>query len=519
MNGATKVVKVKLNALFERKDQRVIEEAVRTVHTITSRALLLVKAFYLHWHGGALVEAEPLVLDEDFLVKSFTLVQGKRIQFRGANKDPGTSKEKEDPRAEEKRVAQELERFYDNNIAPLSQQFSNGLSLSHTLEYSATALKTAYLNNIAANFTSYVYKLGHHEMRELVRLHHFPEFEEFCKVPRADRSPWLRHINKAVEDILHHRTGAAARCSIPFLSEWVEAHRSCCVPALLSPKHNLDVDMDRRPWLYLRHMVWMMQRLEHVSKGKVHLMSPLVLRRSFIPTHIRIDTTALIHLLMKDKEDVSLLKDWYQAEHGVTLSVTSKAGVCSSYKKLSGKDTTPDEEEEHQKRVWTYLSKLGGYKDKKKVPWAGVRKTGPEGQQEEWRFDYAICTDGYSMSVQVTRRALGLKKRQFLRMKGAGKPAELPSITTRAEVPKWQHLATTDGVVFVGVDPGKNNLVTMADGDRQVLSVTARERQHYVGEIAQGFQGFQGSQGFQGQALGLCDWGSCGQWPGHHHGT
>ena len=38
--------------------------------------------------------------------------------------------------------------------------------------------------------------------------------------------------------------------------------------------------------------------------------------------------------------------------------------------------------------------------------------------------------------------------------------------------------------VFVGVDPGKNNLVTMADGDRQVLSVTARERQHYVGEIA-----------------------------------
>ena len=468
--GDTRCVKVRLNALFERKDQRVIEAAVRDVHCITSRALLLVKAFYLHWHATA-PEPEAQALDEDFLCKAFSLVQGKGFRFRKQRNEA----EQQDARAQEKQLTEQLEEFYNRNIKPFVQSTpGDSLSLSHVLAYSATALETAYRNNISGHFTSYVYKLGHHQMRQLVLSHHFPDVMQFGDLPRAERSRWVRRINAAVEDILHHRSGAAMRCSEDFLCDWVEAHRGECVPGV----PDLDADLYLRPWLYLRYMVRMMQLLETASQGKVRLMSPLVLRRSFIPSHIRIDISALLHLFM-DVDRISTFRDWYRVEYGVDLAVSNKADICSSLKKLAGlANTSPAQEEEHQQRVWLFLTKLGQYGDK--APWAGTRRSGPDGAQERWRFDYAISTDGYSMSVQTTRRPPGLKKRQCRRGRtGARRAAELPSLG--GDVQQWQHLAHQEGVVLVGVDPGKNNLVTMVDGKRNVLTVTAKQKKRYEG--------------------------------------
>ena len=94
----------------------------------------------------------------------------------------------------------------------------------------------------------------------------------------------------------------------------------------------------------------------------------------------------------------------------------------------------------------------------------------PKGAQKRCRTSYVV-----ERIHDTVRTLLQNPSSQLGRLHGNVWPS------LGGDVQQWQHLAHQEGVVLVGVDPGKNNLVTMVDGKRNVLTVTAKQKKRYEG--------------------------------------
>ena len=100
-------------------------------------------------------------------------------------------------------------------------------------------------------------------------------------------------------------------------------------------------DMKVNPWPYLRKMVDISRMLEHdfqdVRAKLRKLYNPLPFHSSFVPNHIRLDTSGISQLLM-DKARIQDFKRLYELEHfGETLQMTNKADMLRSFEKLLGR--------------------------------------------------------------------------------------------------------------------------------------------------------------------------------------
>jgi hypothetical protein len=149
------VEKCKAAQFFVASSLPKIREVVSVVHDITSTATLFIKHFYLNvvyedWLSdvGQAPARDVVKLDAAFIGQVFSLVKKASIQHRGGE-------------AERPAMTDRLTRLYRSTTYFASDFISNGErygkhSLSHTLDYSAQQLETAYTNNIVQHFSAYV---------------------------------------------------------------------------------------------------------------------------------------------------------------------------------------------------------------------------------------------------------------------------------------------------------------------------------------------------------------------------
>lgn len=377
-------------------------------------------------------------------------------------------------------------------------------SLSHVLAYSAEQLSTAYSNNIIAHFACYVRRFVQISLR-LVAIQE-ANVQTFNAIPVVERRSINQQIQWAVADILGWRLGDVRQCTRAAFVDWLDVWQAFLIPQP-RPDASFDDYIEARPFDFLPYMVSVNNLLEAFPNGtaeRVHtrtsLFSPLALRSSFIPTHLTLDTTAILHLFV---DNIDHFKQWYSRKFNEQLpGLESKQDLAAAFSKLARRPVSKLEEAEHASRCWQYagLNMPQGFVEqkrmiKKKTSGAPAAASSSSAKQTKravkqsiaaqtfrdpddyestpLRFQRMVMTDGYCASVLLTTAA-DVKGRVLAPRARRPRPMSILDGDTYST---FAHLVNQDSYNIVACDPGKKRIVTMQDGQGKVIDYTLARRQ------------------------------------------
>ena len=443
-----RIVKRKATGFFKPEDIPIIKETVQDVHSIISNASILVRAFCIDK-----VSNNPLTtrLEVDHQIFSYAcnIVQGDcKPIIRGDIAKPENKT----------KVAlfQELYNIYGKlygDIQPITTKYS----VSHILAYSIENILTAYKNNVVAHFPKYPRKLI---LCDLLN-HKYPKQDakrissiinnHFMYDGSLEGLETMKNVEDYPIDVQHYSNLYVDKQTVKGLPRcW-----------------DLKVD----PWLYLPKMIKINQMMETDYKDlpdKVKkLYNPLPLHSSFVPMHIRLDTSGLAQLLMT-QEKIKDFKNLYEIEHPKeSLNMHSKANMLSSFEKIFGrKENSKEEGGLFATSLWDYMTNLTSCKQYKEL--YTTRKNDPN--NVVWVFDNAVITDGVSMSFQV------IDKSVFGRKTLTGRKKDPLSVDELEEFEEMKPI-TLEGHKVLGCDPGKKDILTITDGQRTITYTKGQRNQ------------------------------------------
>ena len=497
-------------------DQRLvarIHSAVEAVHEMTSTALEFGKLFYLATLDDMIVEnghtfdhrvagrmASVFPIDGGQIEEWMDVVSSRLVGRVGP------------PYAPEKlRRLQRMHDFYDeaSTVGLLPSVKISCSNLSVPKGYAASLLATNYENNVRCHFDQYVKRIVRARLEAMTRIELGVDLE-VVRLSKEARRRLVSDVSAVVNDILEGQEQPSCRAE---LATWMVAWRAEFTPPAPA---NADpfwrfYNQKVHPERWLPYMVWMNRKLE--EEGATDLLSPLPQRSTFVPGHIRLDTTALVDLIVADGEETLVLKTQLEdMDMGGSLSASaSGAGPSSSVSvkyDLPGllvKSKKHPEGQPSKAQLYVNLEKLVSpslVSRVKSAPaqhgsafktsiWRCLTKIGPGNKHAGLDFcgnvfNNMIDTDGHAVSIHyVARHLVGVtrfnggfkilkesqkKQKTVDKAKGATYVTQLSPEERAALLPE-----NCSGTV-VGLDPGKSALATATDGTGKVVRYTAVQR-------------------------------------------
>jgi hypothetical protein len=181
---------------------------------------------------------------------------------------------------------------------------TNGSSAKGAL---ADQLAVNYANNVHCHFDKYVHKFVSLSLKEETFIHHgLDPTDRRARLPQEAKKQLRIDVRKVVTDIL---TSAEEPSCREDLHAWVFEFQETMTPSPPSSppgKYWRFYDQKTNPSRWLPFMVMINRWIEN-RKGIT--LSPLPQRTSFVPSHVRIDTTCLVDLLIQDASDMIRLKE------------------------------------------------------------------------------------------------------------------------------------------------------------------------------------------------------------------
>lgn len=440
------IVKRKATGFFRVEDIATIKQACQDVTLIISEASLLIRTYYLEWFESEITKKgdygnDPLVITKDLLELCCSIVQGiTSPPYRGANK---SDKEKLD---QFHALVNCYKRLYNDKPNHIISKYS----LSHILAYSIDNLLTAYNNNIEQHFVKY------------------PKRFIWCDLVQNgyDAKEAKQFANNITNHIMY---------DIPVHEDVLEESIDLMVYKELFPnktkeEKNHGYNMAINPWLYLFKMVSINRCLEigfpELNTKMTKLFNPLPMHSSFIPMHIRLDTSGLVQLLMT-KELITDFKDDYWFEHKVHLQVSNKADMLSSFEKIFGRKPRDDKEgADFATSIWYYLTHLKTCRQSKELQ--QQRKNG-----KSYTFDNAVITDGISISFQIIETENAGRKT----FNNPKKTKKTESKVTNEFINVADYDKCYEHKKMISDDPGKKDIGMFTDGFNTVRYTKAQRDQ------------------------------------------
>jgi hypothetical protein len=534
--------KLSINQLFRRSDVDTIDRAVRGVHAVVSAATILVKYRFCKLVDSNCSTSSLILHEQDILDAVRAVLSGSRIRkvVEKKNSKDGDGKKSAPVKARRRRVdvngpegvadtvksrrTTDAEKKKNRPTSEPSLEPCTGeedpdivegrqqsiqlwfadymemcadcpehlvdtsglqtLSVSGIFNGHAKTYLSNVVTNIRYNFRGYVCAaLGMVLRSRVATLEGVKRFED---LPTASKKAWKRKFGGAYDDVLYHRHDGDMKCDEK-LRPLVERYRYRLVPILPPGRRTVDDDLGgaTRPFEYLRFMIRITRFLEMTGSKK--LPSPIPLKKSFIPAHYHIDTSSISQLLFDDKRLKGFTNYFRDSVKGgfPLPGLKNKANIGSSLKVQSGgRNITPSDEELYKDALWTYLADFRNRRTKIFNPLLHHKAL----ENGTFRFDHSISTDGYSVSLLVSRRETRGFKRLWVSAARAtnlvGKKIakktskEFPSLTTETRDEINALLGSLPPHRDVGGDPGKRGLLTLVDGHQRVLRYTSAQRSH-----------------------------------------
>jgi hypothetical protein len=382
-----RTVKLKGTNLFSKERWGIVRKAVLKVNLVVIKASMLAKTYYIS-------QDHELALDADFYDLCIKVVTNTSLSFRGTLTPEKESKQD---------IYYSMQTIFQQGFG--AHINLEGMSLSNVFAYVSAHLETMALNNIQFHYPKYL-------------------------------NLYMRKYLETKQTIMKARNHLLYRTECPTeITEWMNEHKPFMIP--LRDETSFEKDIQKRPWLYLSHMVKIVKHVEE-NFPEAKLLSPLIMRKSYIPKHIHLDTNALVQLLMKS-EDIKEYVKWYELQYGAKPNIKTKGDLGSSFKKIFGRDPKDAKEDFlYQQSFWLYLCRFEHPNYKKIIA-------------SDLSFGNSINTDGCSVSLLMVSEQ-EKKKFSVRKVKPKKKAAD-----------EFCHELKED-TLFLGCDPGKNDLVAMTDG-------------------------------------------------------
>ena len=306
---------------------------------------------------------------------------------------------------------------YDSEYSPLlvSKDFDYK-HLNTVLDYLTVDIVTMYENNIKQHFVEYIERFVNVKWKKkyLIKKIRSSKMTKAKKIEKINKL--CSHLRKIKNDLLDI---SGKYKSDKSYHTWITKEKKNIIPGTEINKKGIYYDLKCNPQPYFLPMIYITQEIEKEGKTTKNVFP---LRTELIPKHIRIDTTTLVHLLLRK-------------EHGTKSSFLTKGNLKRC-----------------EDQIWKFF-----FRTERKCF-----------HKKNYTFNKMIETDGISCSILLVRK--DLEGRKFK-----------PKVKVNKEkyIDELADYSSLKAKKIVAIDPNKSDLLYCVDGegkDRNFFRYTQNQR-------------------------------------------
>ena len=365
-----------------------INDAVIKANKIVIHTLQFLKLYCLHQYDTT--QSLPTINKE--LVKStMKILCNEKAQGKP-------------PKPEIKALKEQLKTFYTEHYLPTTQH--DPLDYTHintVLDYLTEDILTMYENNIELHYVEYVERY----VNVVWKKKFLTEKIRKLGKTKAEREARIRNLCNELRKIKHDLLNVENNefKSKPHYHNWIREQKKHILPTKIKfNQKSVYYDLKCTPFQYFPCMISMMKQVEQ-DGYKVCNVFPM--RSGITPNYIRLDTTTLVHLLMRKEQ-----------------------GTKSEY-------LTEGNLKRNEDKIWNFF-----FRTELKC----FKKT-------EYSFHHMLSTDGVSVSILLLRKDLVGKKLPMMKKK-SNHEIYIDEITDTTSLQTKK---------IVGIDAGKCDLIYCVD--------------------------------------------------------
>jgi len=349
--------------------------------------------------------------------------------------------------------------------------YKSSLSLTHILCYNQSQLVTAYNNNITEHFPKYVKRCIKYDL-----------IKKGYEKSKSARIAW-KIMHGFMNNNLQNMMDDGEISSDDIVLQLIDQKYKDFFPPLYhhtkkKTGENYSVsryyDLQVYPMTYLYYMVLINKEIEeNHPDGKLY--QPLPFHHSFIPMHIRLDTSGIAQLLM-DKTKIAIFKNLCKNVYNEEPRISDKKDFLASTNIIFPTLPMSDSEKhDYATFTWMFLTNMLEYKNYDAIFHTRTKT------DTEYVFDNAIITDGISIGFQITEKEKRKRKQYKKKEIEGGKEEDDKECEKREEydVKKRKTLTNTEMIKMknASCDLGKNNIAFITDGIKG-CRYTKKQRNH-----------------------------------------
>jgi hypothetical protein len=390
-----KTIKTSLKSVLKHQDINLpkINDAIIRANKIVIHTLQFMKLFLLHYyeHNNHTL---PLINDE-FINSCMKILCNEKTTGRP-------------PKPEIKELKDKLTLFYNEHYNPTTQNDQIDYTYLNTaLDYLTEDIETMYENNIQNHYVEYIERYVNVIWKKQFITEKIRKLSK-TKKEREDRIRNLcNELRKIKNDILNVDTTEFKSKS--FYHKWIMEQKKFILPNKTKfDKNSIYYDLKCNPFHYLPCMIFMMKQIE---KEEYSIKNVFPMRSEIIPKYIRLDTTTLVHLLLRKEQ-----------------------GNKSYY-------TTKGNLKRNEDKIWKFF-----FRTEQKC----FLKTG-------FSFHHMISTDGVGLSILLLRNDLVGKKLPRMKLK----------LSKELYIDELDDYTELQNKKIIGIDSGKCDLIYCVDGSNK----------------------------------------------------
>jgi len=260
-----------------------ITDAVIICNKIVIHTLMFMKLYLLNYYE--INKSLPIINDE------FVNSCMKILCNESTNGRP--------PKREIKELKDTLKLYLEQHYKPLMQNDElNYKHLNTVLDYLTTDIITMYESNIKLHYVEYVERFVNVVWKKNFIIEKIRKLNFTKKIIDDKINKLCNQLRRIKNDILNVENKDYK--SDKSYHKWIDDIKNYIIPNKeLFNKNNIHYDIECKPQDYLPCMIYMMKYIEQYG---LSINNVFPLRNDIIPKHIRIDTTTLVHLLMRKEQ-------------------------------------------------------------------------------------------------------------------------------------------------------------------------------------------------------------------------
>ncbi len=317
-----KCVKVPIKYILKNPDMNLpkINDAVLRIHKITYHTYFFLKLYLLHLYDTT---GNIPLIDHEFLNAIMKVIcEGSIIKSVVKGGRPPSDKTKT--------LKTTLRTFYDTHYKPLiPNEQIDYTHLNTVLDYVCDDITTMFENNIKANYVDYVesYVNSYWKKDLLIK-----KIKKIYKTKR-ERMEKIRKLTSNLRQIKNDLLNVEndKLTSHKSYHHWIlESRKYILPPKSTFEKHSIYYDIQCKPQDYFKSMIYISQFIENdhefvnsvkrtfnKKEEQIKFLNLFPLRSSIIPSHMKLDTTTLVHLLFTEKNGK---KDHYLSKGNLKIN-------------------------------------------------------------------------------------------------------------------------------------------------------------------------------------------------------